>query len=103
MNLKLTVGDKQILEKFGQNAAQNNPTSRIDGYRVSFFMDLDGTMKREYVTFNVKKEFFDSVAMGQVFEMVNHPTPTTHPTPEVLPKDEAKPTTNLFDTKPGDV
>ena len=100
MNLKLTVGNKEILEKFGQNAAQNLPTSRIDGYRVSFYMELDGATKREYVTFNVKKEFFDSVMMGQVFSCTSLQVALAGSTPEVLPKDEAKPTTNLFDTKP---
>jgi hypothetical protein len=96
MNFRVTVGNKEIMEKYGQNAAQAKAMSTVEGYRVSFFMELDGGMKREYVTFNVKKEFFDSVQMNQTFDLTEVVKAVV---PVALPKDE-KPVTNLFDTKP---
>jgi hypothetical protein len=65
--LKLTVNNKNIKESLKSNA--NGFSSKIEGYELSFLLDLEGAVKREYVTFQVDKTTFEKYKVGDEFPL----------------------------------
>lgn len=77
--LKLTVNNKNIKEALKSNS--NGFSSKIEGYELSFLLELQGSDKREYVTFLVDKTTFEQYKVGDVFplELAPAPVPTIAP------------------------
>jgi len=77
MKMKISVQSKDLVEQLTHTYYKQE--SKVTGYNLGLMLELEGSVKREYILFQVDKDTFAKYKQGDNFELQDLAQPEVAP------------------------